>query len=131
MLRGCTEFTFSLNSLAKELEKVTNSSGQVVITHCLPTLGVALRTQFDDYNLQVLRTNELIQQVFSESNFELIGSWEIFPHDREFAYKHFESKLWIFYVWYLIKFLIRKKITSLEFYALEVRNQMLVFQKSI
>jgi len=70
--RACIMFARDLNKFVADMKAVLGPGGQVFINHSVvPTLGVLLRTQLDDFSYLVLRQPEAIIAAFTASGFSL------------------------------------------------------------
>lgn len=132
LLRGCVEFSTDLSKLVDQLISVLNNEGQVLVTFIEPTLGSALRTQFDDYNVKVLRSASKIEKSFTSKKFIMCYQKELFLFNRDYAFEHLRGALKIFYIYYLLKYLIlRRNKTFIDFLSLEAKCALRIFQKKI
>jgi len=132
MLRGCIEFSNNLSALIAQLELILNNSGKILITFIEPTLGAALRTQCDDYNVKLLRPAINVEQYFSEKQFELYFKKELFLFNRDFAFEHLTNRLKYLYIFYLLKFIILHGNKSLfNTFSLESKCELRVFQRRV
>lgn len=70
--RACIMFAKDLGKFADEIKRSLVPGGMVLINHSvIPTLGVMLRTQLDEFSYFVLRQPESIIQEFRKHGFEL------------------------------------------------------------
>lgn len=70
--RACVMFARDLEKFADELRRCTAPGGIVMINHAVvPTLGVMLRTQLDEFSYLVLRQPDSIIKAFAKQGFEL------------------------------------------------------------
>ena len=70
--RACIMFAKDLGKFADEIKRSLTPGGMVMINHSvIPTLGVMLRTQFDEFSYFVLRQPESIIEEFKKHGFEL------------------------------------------------------------
>ena len=132
MLRGCIEFSNNLPALIAQLDLILNDSGKILITFIEPTLGSVLRTQFDDYNVKLIRPAINIEQYFSSKQFDLYLKKELFLFNRDFAFEHLANRLKYLYIFYLLKFLILHGNKSLfNSFSLESKCELRVFQRQV
>jgi 2-polyprenyl-3-methyl-5-hydroxy-6-metoxy-1,4-benzoquinol methylase len=131
MLRGCIEFCIDLNKLAKEVSQISHKNTILVLTFINPTLGVALRTSFDQYNVKICRPPELTKKIFNRNGFNIAVNSEIFLFDRNYAFHHLKSPLYIFYIYYLWRNLvkIRKAKYSRDFHALDCKCAFQIYRR--
>lgn len=132
MLRGCIEFCDNFENLLKQLRDVTNKNSIVVLTFINPTLGAALRTQFDQYNVRVCRPPETVKNQFENTGFKNILDTEMFLYDRNYAFQHVKGRLAIFYIFYLALnlFALRKHGYPKDFHALDCKCSVMAFKRS-
>ncbi len=102
--RACLMFAKDLNSFAKQLKDSINANGMLVIHRSVvPTLGVMLRTQLDEFSYLVLRESATVIKTFEMNGFKLLEhKLEIDPslyindHDLRwhwsYLHNHYESK---------------------------------------
>lgn len=70
--RACIMFAKDLGKFADEIKRSLKPGGMVLINHSvIPTLGVMLRTQLDEFSYFVLRQPESIIKEFEKHGFEL------------------------------------------------------------
>lgn len=70
--RACIMFAKDLKAFVEQLRKTVNLGGYVMINHSvIPTLGVMLRTQLDEFSYFILRQPESIIEEFTKNGFEL------------------------------------------------------------
>jgi SAM-dependent methyltransferase len=70
--RACIMFAKDLGKFADEIKRSLTPGGMVMINHSvIPTLGVMLRTQLDEFSYFVLRQPESIIEAFGKHGFEL------------------------------------------------------------
>lgn len=70
--RACIMFAKDLGKFADEIRRSLTPGGMVMINHSvIPTLGVMLRTQLDEFSYFVLRQPESIIAEFEKHGFEL------------------------------------------------------------
>ena len=132
MLRGCIEFSNNLPALIAQLDLILNDSGKILITFIEPTLGSVLRTQFDEYNVKLIRPAINIEQYFSSKQFDLYLKKELFLFNRDFAFEHLTNRLKYLYIFYLLKFLILHGNKSLfNSFSLESKCELRVFQRQV
>jgi len=71
LLRASMMFCQNPEKLAKELFSITHSNSIIIIQHSvIPTLGVLLRTQFDEYNYKILYQPNFLIDIFSRLGFQ-------------------------------------------------------------
>lgn len=72
--RAAIMFCHDLDRFCRGLHAVLNENGVVVINHSvIPTLGVMLRVQFDEFSYAVLRQPETVIKSFENAGFSLSG----------------------------------------------------------
>ncbi len=130
MLRGCIEFCDDLDKLISELKLITHKDSIIILTFIDPTLGVALRTQFDQYNVKVCRPAAVVNQSFNGSGFTNLFNTEMFLFERNYAYMHLRWPFSVFYVFYLISGLrtLHKHKYPLDFHALDAKCALVAFK---
>ena len=131
MLRGCIEFCDDLSNLVKELKLITHKNSFVVLNFIDPTLGVALRTMFDQYNVRVCRPPDIVQKYFTKNDFVTKKNTEIFLFDRNFAYQRLIWPSTPFYIYYLILalFKIHKYKYPRDFHSLDCKAALLILNR--
>jgi SAM-dependent methyltransferase len=71
-VRACIMFAKDLRKFADEIKRSLKPGGMVLINHSvIPTLGVMLRTQLDEFSYFALRQPESIVSEFQKHGFEL------------------------------------------------------------
>lgn len=130
MLRGCIEFCDDLDKLISELKLITHKDSIIILTFIDPTLGVALRTQFDQYNVKVCRPAAVVNQSFNRSGFANLLNTEMFLFERNYAYMFLRFPFSVFYVFYLISGLrtLHKNKYPLDFHALDAKCALVAFK---
>jgi protein-L-isoaspartate O-methyltransferase len=132
LLRGCIEFSINLPELVHQLTSVLNDKGQVLITFIEPTLGCALRTQFDDYNVKVLRSSTNVEKCFISEKYTMDYKKELYLFNRDYAFEHLRNKLRFIYLYYLLKIIIKKGGKNLDnFFSLESKCELRIFSKNV
>ena len=129
MLRGCIEFCNDLSALTKDLKKISHKNTIVIVTFIVPTLGAALRTQFDQYNVLKLRQIDTVENIFSSNEWEVKSNTEMFLFSRNYAFDHLTSSLNWFYLLYAFFILrkLNKNHNPFEFHALDCKCQLMLF----
>ena len=132
MLRGCIEFCEDLIPLTKELKLISHQNSIIIFSFIIPTLGAALRTQFDQYNVKVCRPAKFIEQHFSKNDFETKINSEIFLFDRNYAYQKLKWPYTPFYIYYLILalFKVHKNNYPNDFHSLDCKTGLLILNRS-
>lgn len=70
--RACLMFAKNLNSFVDQIRRSLNPGGYVMINHSvIPTLGVMLRTQLDEFSYFILRQPETIIDAFAKHGLSL------------------------------------------------------------
>jgi len=70
--RACIMFCLDLNKFIRDLKKVLNKEGYIMINNSvIPTLGVILRTQVDEHSYFALRQPKTIIDAFLKNGFSL------------------------------------------------------------
>jgi hypothetical protein len=95
LLRACVMFIKDIDSFFKDLKKVMSPDCHIVIEKSVWfTLGVALRTQFDDSSYSILRSHENMEQIILKNGFDIIDSsteidptMYIFDHDKKILWR--------------------------------------------
>lgn len=130
MLRGCIEFCDNLDQLIDELKIITHKESILVLTFIDPTLGVALRTQFDQYNVKICRPAVVVNEAFHKKGYTNLIDSEMFLFERNYAYMHLRGPFSLFYVWYLIFGLIklRKHNYPRDFHALDAKCALVAYK---
>lgn len=102
--RACIMFAKDLSKFVNELRNVLNPGGHVMINHSvIPTLGVMLRTQLDEFSYFVLRDPGTIIDAFEKQGFvlqhrsdETDPSLYVYDHDLvrhwRWVYRRYEHK---------------------------------------
>ena len=131
LLRGCIEFCDDLDQLSKDLSEVTHENSIVILTFIHPTLGVALRTSFDQYNVKYCRPSSSVASYFENNGYISLVNSEIFLFDRNYAFAHLKWPFFPFYVFYLIKALWKLKQYNypLDFHALDSKCPLLILKR--
>lgn len=130
MLRGCIEFCDNLEELIDELKIITHKQSILILTFVDPTLGVALRTQFDQYNLKICRPPTSVNETFTKKGYTTLIDSEMFLFDRNYAFRHLKNPLGIFYIFYLILglFKLRKHSLPIDFHALDAKCALMAYR---
>jgi SAM-dependent methyltransferase len=131
LLRGCIEFSTDLPKLVDQLTSVLNNKGQVLVTFIEPTLGCALRTQFDDYNVKILRSATNIEKCFISKKYTINYKKELFLFNRDYAFEHLRSKLKFLYLYYLLKIIFKGGESLVQFHSLESKCELRIFSKNV
>lgn len=122
LLRGCIEFCTDLKSFIDNLRDILQPGSIVLYTMIIPTLGAALRTQFDQYNVLRLRQPSVMSEEHQRKGFECIYNEDIFLHNRVYPYEHLRNKKSLFYLYYLAPALYRlRKAQNYPFHTLDCR----------
>ena len=131
MLRGCIEFCDSLEKLANDLKEITHKKSVIILTFIAPTLGSALRTSFDQYNISHSRPANIVSDIFLKAGYSNAVDTEIFLFDRNYAFSHLKWPFSPFYLFYLIKNLwkLHKAGYPLDFHALDSKCPLLVITR--
>ena len=132
MLRGCIEFCDNFKQFSEQLVEISHKNTIVILTFINPTLGVALRTQFDQYNVRVCRPPETVDMILREQGFKGFLDTEMFLYDRNYAYQHVKGRLALFYIFYLALnlFTLRKHQYPRDFHSLDCKCSVMAFKKS-
>ena len=105
LLRACIMFCPDLGKLLRELSKILNPGGKIIIQHSVEfTLGMALRTQLDDSSYIVLRTPQSVTDTVTDAGFkitylesEVDSSMYVYENDRSYARRllhvYYEQKM--------------------------------------
>ena len=72
-IRSSINFCLNVNDFVKDLINCLDEEGYVYVTFYEPSLGVALRWQYDDYTYLKLYTNDTIEKYFTQNGFHLIA----------------------------------------------------------
>tara|TARA_B100001093_G_C25983334_1_gene658386 strand:- start:121 stop:519 length:399 start_codon:yes stop_codon:yes gene_type:complete len=128
MLRGCIEFCNDLIPLIKELKLISHQNSIIILTYIIPTLGAALRTMFDQYNVKVCRPTKVIENDFSSCDYKTKINSEIFLFDRNYSYQRLVWPYTPFYIYYLILaiFRIHKHNYPHDFHSLDCKTGLLI-----
>lgn len=74
LVRASIMFAKNLSKFINDIREVLQPNASVIVNHSvLPTLGVLLRTQLDQFSYFNLRSPEYLEKTFSENGFELIS----------------------------------------------------------
>lgn len=95
LLRACIMFAHNLPQLIDQLKRCLNPGGMVIVNHSvIPTLGVMLRVQLDEFSYYALRQPEAIINAFTSADFQLHRrldetdpSLYVYDHDLLFRWK--------------------------------------------
>ena len=102
--RACIMFAKDLQDFVWQISNVLKPGGKVMINHSVvPTLGVMLRTQLDEYSYHCLRQPQEIIDTFNSSGFGLTyqhdetdESLYVYDHDLlrhwRYLYMYYETK---------------------------------------
>ena len=131
MPRAAIMFCANLLQFCQGMHSVLNESGVVVVNHSvIPTLGVMLRVQFDEFSYAILRQPETVIKTFEEAGFALTARMDetdpsMYVYDNDF------KKAWrlphTYYEFKAINQLGRYDAFSLR--ARDRRRSTLVFTK--
>lgn len=129
LLRGLIEFWDDLEQIAQDIRKITKPGALVVVSHQIVTLGAALRTQFDQYNMSNLRTAGAVTSTFEKHGFRSEITTEQIPYDRDFAFARMLGPFAPFYIFYLARALVSyRKIKVIQgLHSLECKIQLQIF----
>jgi len=73
---ACSMFCLDMSKLISELKPYLNDNAVVILSgNVAPTIGVMIRTQFDDYSYLVLRQKEALKKYFQKDFSLLRESW--------------------------------------------------------
>lgn len=71
-IRSAINFCLKIDEFLNDLEKCLDEKSYVYVSFSEPSLGVALRWQYDDYTYLKLYTKETIEKYFNEHGFKLL-----------------------------------------------------------
>ena len=130
MSRASIMFCRDLKTHAKDLTKILKPGGLVFINHSvIPTLGVVLRTQVDEFSYFALRDPEQVIKSFKDAGFSLIQrrdetdpSLYVYDHDYRirWALPH--------YLFELIGVWVLRKARRFAFPARDRRRSTMLFR---
>ena len=131
LLRAAIMFCRALKQLAQDLTKVVRSGGMVIVDHSVvPTLGVLLRVQLDEFSYASLRQPETVIKYFEQSGFKLMSRRDE-TDPSLYVYDH-DVDRWPFlaHVLYEVK-AIRgfKNAREFSFPARDRRRSTMIFQR--
>lgn len=131
LLRGLIEFCDDLEQIAADIHEITHTDSLVLISHQIATLGVALRTQFDQYNMSILRPSSVVSSTFEKHGFRLELATEQMPFDRDFAFARMLGPFAPFYLYYLGRALLSSRdLKALSgFHSLECKARLQLFRR--
>lgn len=73
LIRASIMFAKNLEKFISDIREILRPNGLVIVNHSvIPTLGVLLRTQLDQFSYYKLRSPNFLEKKFSENNFEKI-----------------------------------------------------------
>ena len=131
MLRAAIMFCKDLRVHVKDLKSIINPGGLVVVNHSvIPTLGVILRTQVDEFSYFSLRSPEQVIRHFEEEGFSLVERRDetdpglyVYDHDLRLRW-------WILHLFYEWKgvWSLRKFRQKYTFPARDRRRSTLLFR---
>jgi len=102
--RACIMFARDLNKFVQDMKNTLHAGGHILINHSVvPTLGVMLRTQLDEFSYFILRQPETIIDAFTKAGFTLTyradetdNSLYVYDHDLlwhwRFVYRMYENR---------------------------------------
>lgn len=131
MLRAAIMFCKDLRSHVQDLRDIIEPGGLVVVNHSvIPTLGVVLRTQVDEFSYFNLRSPEQVIRHFEEEGFSLVerkdetdSSLYVYDHDLRMRW-------WILHLFYEWKAIwsLRKFREKFAFPARDRRRSTMLFR---
>lgn len=96
MARAAIMFCADLDKFAADSARTLNDGGLLFIDHSvMPTLGVVVRVQLDEFSYFVLRQPESVISTFERNGFETVHSFPD-PDLSMYAYDHDKNKWWQF-----------------------------------
>ena len=124
MTRACIMFCDDLVRLANEIYSKLVPGGFYILNNTIePTLGIMLRTQFDEYSFHVLRQPAHVRKICEDIGFEVVDQIdEVDP--SMYAYDNDLLNEWIIpHYLYEIKAMINLKEKAKNFYNLRARDR--------
>lgn len=77
LMRACSMFCLDLPKFINSMKHRLNKGAKIFITrNVVPTVGVVMRTQFDDFSYLLLRQPETVQKAFSDEFSLLKLDWD-------------------------------------------------------
>jgi hypothetical protein len=79
--RAAVMFCLDINKFLSDLKKIIHKETIIIKTDCvLPSIGVFLRWQLDDYTFNILYQSEVIVKIHKDQGFDLFGRDEQLPY---------------------------------------------------
>ncbi len=130
MLRAAIMFCKDLPQHVQDLKKILKPGGQIIVNHSvIPTLGVAVRVQLDEFSYFSLRQADRVVQIFEKEGFKLEQrrdetdpSLYVYDHDLKLSWRIIHY----LYEWYGLRALRKDRIFS--FPARDRRRSTMMFR---
>lgn len=132
MLRAAIMFCNDLRQLVGDLTSILNPGGLVIVNHSvIPTLGVMLRTQLDEFSYAILRQPETVVGHFEKAGFRVTARVDE-TDPSLYAYDHDLNNWWLM-VWSLYEVMGARKLRDFRkfpFPARDRRRSTMIFQRA-